>query len=175
MPETSLRPLDMAAIAVYLLSMAGMGLYFARRNTSTEEYFVGNRSFRGWVVGLSMVGTTVSSVTFLAFPGDAFSSDWRNLVTNLTLPFVAIVAVIYFVPLLRRGSLMTAFEYLEMRYGPIVRFYGVVSFLIIQLIRLARILFLMSLPVALLTGRTVTVGDSLRGRVYRVLYNCRRY
>lgn len=152
MPETPLRPLDVAAILAYLSAMAGMGVYFARRNTTTDEYFVGNRSFRGWVVGLSMVGTTISSVTFLAFPADAFSSDWRNLVQNLTLPLVAVVAVIYFVPLLRRDDLVSAFQYLEMRFGTIARLYGVGSFLIIQLIRLARILFLVSLPVQVLTG-----------------------
>ncbi|QDT51873.1 Sodium/glucose cotransporter [Symmachiella dynata] len=152
MTATPLRTLDVVAILAYLLAMAGMGLYFARRNTTTAEYFVGNRSFRGWVIGLSMVGTTISSVTFLAFPADAFSADWRNLVQNLTLPFVAVIAVIYFVPLLRRDDMISAFQYLEMRFGAIARLYGVSSFLIIQLIRLARILFLVSLPVALLTG-----------------------
>ncbi|HTI51109.1 MAG TPA: hypothetical protein VL475_09160, partial [Planctomycetaceae bacterium] len=164
MNSTPLRVLDIAAILIYLAGMAGMGLYFARRNTSTEEYFVGNRSFRGWVVGLSMLGTTISSVTFLAFPGDAFGGDWRNLVSNLTLPLVAVVAIALFIPFFRRGNLTSAFEYLEQRFGPIVRLYGVASFIIVQLIRLARILFLMSLPVALLTGaslQTVIVGTGL--------------
>ena len=158
MTATPLRTLDVVAILAYLLAMAGMGLYFARRNTTTAEYFVGNRSFRGWVIGLSMVGTTISSVTFLAFPADAFSADWRNLVQNLTLPFVAVFAVIYFVPLLRRDDMISAFQYLEMRFGAIARLYGVASFLIIQLIRLARILFLVSLPVALLTGKRLDKG-----------------
>jgi len=152
MPDAHLRPLDVIAIAGYLTAMAAMGLYFARKNTSTEEYFVGNRSFRGWVVGLSMVGTTVSSVTFLAFPADSFSTDWSNLVQNLTLPFVAVIAVIFFVPLLRRGDLTSAFQYLEWRFGTIARLYGVISFLVIQLIRLARILYLVALPVVVLTG-----------------------
>ena len=146
MPETPLRPLDVASIVVYLAAMSVMGVYFARRNTTTDEYFV------GWVVGLSMVGTTISSVTFLAFPADAFSTDWRNLVQNLTLPLVAVVAVIFFVPLLRRDDMVSAFQYLEMRFGAIARLYGVASFLIIQSIRLARILFLVSLPVEVLTG-----------------------
>ncbi len=156
MIATPLRPLDIAAVLAYLLGMAAVGLYFARRNTSTEEYFVGNRSFKGWVIGLSMLGTTVSSVTFLAFPGDAYGSDWRNLVSNLTLPLVAIFAIALFIPFFRHGNLTSAFEYLEQRYGPIVRFYGVASFIVVQLIRLARILFLVSLPVALLTGASLS-------------------
>lgn len=157
MTATTLRPLDLAAILIYLLGMTMVGAYFARRNTSTEEYFVGNRSFRGWVIGLSMVGTMISSVTFLAFPGNAFSSDWSNLVSNLALPFVAILAVVFFAPFYRRSGLISAFEYLNLRFGPLVRLYGVISFLIIQLLRVARILFLMSLPVALLSGAPLPV------------------
>ncbi|MGD9856908.1 MAG: sodium:solute symporter, partial [Planctomycetaceae bacterium] len=95
------RALDAIVIVTYLLGMAGVGLYFSRRNNSTEEYFVGNRSFPGWVIGLSMLGTTISSVTFLAFPGDAYATDWSKLVANLTLPLVAILAIIVFIPFFR--------------------------------------------------------------------------
>ncbi|MGE0374475.1 MAG: sodium:solute symporter [Planctomycetaceae bacterium] len=146
------RALDAIVIVTYLLGMAGVGLYFSRRNNSTEEYFVGNRSFPGWVIGLSMLGTTISSVTFLAFPGDAYATDWSKLVANLTLPLVAILAIIVFIPFFRRGNLTSAFEYLEARYGTTVRFYGVVTFIVAQVFRLARILYLVCLPVQLLTG-----------------------
>ncbi|MBX3439162.1 MAG: sodium:solute symporter [Planctomycetaceae bacterium] len=146
------RMLDVIVIIGYLLGMAGVGLYFARRNNSTEEYFVGNRSFPGWVIGLSMLGTTISSVTFLAFPGDAYATNWSKLVANLTLPLVAILAILVFIPFFRRGNLTSAFEYLEARYGTTVRFYGVLTFIIAQTFRLARILFLVCLPVQVLTG-----------------------
>ena len=56
--------LDQGMLLLYLAGMAGMGLYFARKNRDTEEYFLGGRSFSGWVVGLSMVGTAISSITF---------------------------------------------------------------------------------------------------------------
>ncbi len=147
-----LRTLDAAVIVAYLVGMAGVGLYFARKNDSTEEYFVGNRSFPGWVIGLSMLGTTISSVTFLAFPGDSYATNWSKLVANLTLPIVAVFAIIVIIPFFRRGNLTSAFEYLEARYGTTVRFYGVVTFVVAQLFRLARILFLVCLPIQVLTG-----------------------
>lgn len=155
------RPLDLAAILVYLTLMAGMGIWFSRRNQSTEHYFLGDRNFPGWAIGLSMLGTSISSVTFLAFPAAAFALDWRQLISNLTLPFVAVLAIIVFIPFFRRGNTTSAFEYLGDRYGTIPRLYGTLSFILLQLIRLGKVLFLVSIPVSLLTGwdiRLVIIG-----------------
>ncbi len=58
------RTLDVVAIATYLAIMLAIGIYFSRRNNTTEEYIVGNRAFPGWVIGLSMLGTIVSSTIF---------------------------------------------------------------------------------------------------------------
>jgi len=151
-PQASFRALDALALAGYLAATLGIALYFARRNTSTEEYFVGGRAFPGWVIGLSMLGTIVSSSTFLALPAAAYALDWRQLSVNLALPFVAVLAVVFFIPLFRRGRITSAFEYLGRRYGPVPRYYGAVSFVVMQLIRTAQVLFLVSLPVHLLTG-----------------------
>ena len=92
------RPMDITIIILYLTGMAGLGIWYSRRTRTTEEYFLGDRSFPGWVIGLSMLGTSISSVTFLAFPAAAYTLDWRQLVSNLTLPFVAILAIIVFIP-----------------------------------------------------------------------------
>jgi solute:Na+ symporter, SSS family len=146
------RPLDIAVIVLYLLAMAGLGIWFSRRNKTTEQYFLGDRSFPGWVIGLSMLGTSISSVTFLAFPAAAYTLDWRQLVSNLMLPFIAVLAIIVFIPFFRRGNTTSAFEYLGDRFGPGVRLYGTLSFILLQLIRLAKVLFLVAIPVSLLTG-----------------------
>ena len=153
--EHSIRTLDALAIFVYLLAMLSVGLYFSKKNKTTEEYFVGNRSFPGWVLGLSMLGTIISSATFLALPAAAYVLDWRQLAVNLVLPFVAILAVVLFIPFFRQGGLTTAFEYLGRRYGAVPRFYGTVSFIILQLIRMAQILFLVALPIQFLTGAPI--------------------
>jgi SSS family solute:Na+ symporter len=143
---------DLIAVVLYLALMIGVGLFFARKNKTTEQYFVGNRSFPGWVIGLSMLGTIVSSATFIALPAAAFILDWRQLTVNLMLPFVAVIAVVFFIPFFRRGKMTTAFEYLQARYGTIPRMYGTGSFIVLQLIRMAQVLFLVSLPIQFLTG-----------------------
>ncbi|MEQ8786339.1 MAG: sodium:solute symporter [Pirellulaceae bacterium] len=148
----SFRSLDLAAIVGYLTMMAAMGLWFSRRNQSTEQYFLGGRDFPGWVIGLSMLGTSISSVTFLAFPAAAYALDWRQLVSNLALPLVAVLAIVVFIPFFRRGGATSAFEYLGDRFGPVPRLYGTLSFILLQLIRLGKVLFLVSIPISLLTG-----------------------
>ena len=143
---------DLVAIILFLAGMAGMGLWFARRNTSTEAYFLGNRSFPGWAVGISMLGTSISSVTFLAIPAAAYVLDYRQAVTNLALPFVAVIALIFFIPLFRQGALTSAYEYLEKRFGVLVRSYAALSFLVLQVVRLAMILYLVSIPIEGMLG-----------------------
>ena len=159
----NIRFLDLTAIIIYLAVMAGMAIYFARRNTNTEEYFVGNRGFAGWVIGLSMLGTIVSSATFLALPAAAYALDWRQLAVNFALPVVAVLAVLFFIPLFRRGRTTTAFEYLGLRYGRLPRLYGTVSFIIMQLIRTAQVLFLVALPIQFLTGIPLSVAIIITG------------
>ncbi|MFP4292445.1 MAG: sodium:solute symporter [Cyclobacteriaceae bacterium] len=149
--------LDIVALLLYLLLMLTLGVYFSRRNNSTEEYFVGNRSFKGWVIGLSMLSTSISSITFLAFPAAAFTLDWRQLMSNLMLPLAAVLAILVFIPFFRRGRLTSAFEYLGERFGPVARLYGTISFLVLQVIRIGQILFLVAIPLNLFTGIPIMI------------------
>ena len=153
--EIAIRTPDAVTIAIYVLAMAAAGVYFTRFNRTTEQFFLGDRSFSGWVIGLSMMGTIVSSATFLALPAAAYVLDWRQLSVNLVLPFVAVVAVIVIIPFFRRGKMTSAFEYLGLRYGQVPRLYGTLSFVTLQIIRMAQVLFLVSLPIQFLTGAPI--------------------
>ena len=137
--------IDIITLSGYLLLMAAMGFYFSRKNKNTEEYFVGGRSFPGWAIGLSMVGTSISSITFLAYPADAFKTSWIRFIPNLALPFAIIVASCIFLPFFRRGKCISAYEYLENRFGPSIRLYASLAFMISQLVRVSVILYLVSL------------------------------
>jgi len=172
MNDAVLCGIDVLTITVYLAFMIGVGVYFSRRNRSTETYFVGNRGFAGWALGLSMLGTIVSSATFLALPAAAYVLDWRQFAVNFALPFVAVLAVLVFVPLFRHGRLTTAFEYLGRRYGRVPRLYGTAIFIVMQLIRSAQVLFLMALPIHFLTGLpipAVIVGTGVFVAAYTVI------
>jgi SSS family solute:Na+ symporter len=153
--EINIRPLDIAAVVLYLGGMLAIGAYSARRSRSADNYFVGSRNFPGWVVALSMLATIVSSTTFLALPAAAYVLDWRQLSVNLVVPFVAVFAVVFFIPFFRRAGLTSAFEYLGDRFGVPARIYGTVSFVVLQLIRVAQVLFLVALPLQFLTGAPI--------------------
>lgn len=139
---------NIAVVVLFLLAMAGMGVYFLKRNNSSEEYFLGGRKIPGWALGLSMVGTSISSITFLALPAAAFVLDYRQLTPNLFMPVAALIACWIFIPFFRRGLKTTAYEYLESRYGTGIRIYAALYSLLGQLLRLAIILYLVVLPLS---------------------------
>ncbi len=159
----TLHWLDITALLIYLFGMLAMGVYFSRKNTSTEEYFVGGRSFAGWVIGLSLVGTSISSISFLAYPGDAYKTAWLRYLPNLMLPLGVAIAAYVFLPFFRRGKITSAYQYLEDRFGPSIRVYGAVAFIVGQLVRVSIILYLLSLLIQEMTGLDATTCIVISG------------
>ncbi len=159
----SLSLADIISLSIYFFIILGIGLYFSKKNTNTEEYFVGGRSFSGWVIGLSLVGTSISSITFLAYPADAYKTAWLRYLPNLMLPLAIFIAAYVFLPFFRRGNTITAYEYLENRFGPSIRVYGAVTFIIGQLVRISLILYLLSLLIQELTGLSAEMSIIVSG------------
>ncbi len=152
-----MHPVDISILVLYFIGVLGMGFYFATKSKTTEEYFVAGRSYKGWVLGISMLSTTISSVTFLAFPAAAFALDWRMAVNYITWPVGMVLAVVFFIPFFRHGKATTAFEYLEDRFGPLACLYGVVSFIVLEVMRLGMVLYLVGLAVSSLTGLSLNL------------------
>ncbi|MBT3947922.1 MAG: sodium/solute symporter [Candidatus Marinimicrobia bacterium] len=159
----TLHWIDLTVLIGYLSLVAGMGYYFSKKNISTEEYFVGGRSFSGWVVGLSLVGTSISSVTFLSYPADAYKTTWIRFITTWSMPLGVLIAAYYFLPFFRRNNVTSAYEYLEHRFGPSVRVYGGVTFIFAQLVRVSIILYLVSLLLHEITGFSIVTNILISG------------
>ena len=117
----------------------------------------GGRAFPGWLVGVSLFGATISSITFVAYPADAFKTGYLRYVICITLPFAVLIASRFFVPFFRRGKITSVFEYLESRFGPRVRVYAACVFIISQCFRISLIQFLVALLVHRITGWDVSV------------------
>ena len=144
--------LDIVILVVYFIAMAAIGPICYRRSKTTEGYFVGNRSFPGWLIGLSMFATSISSVTFVAYPADAYKTAYLRLLPCLMLPLGIFIASMVFLPFFRRAHVTSAFEYLEGRFGAKVRVYAAAAFIAGQFLRLSLVLFLVSLLVHEMTG-----------------------
>lgn len=143
---------DLCIIAVYLLSMVLIGIYFSRANKSTEQFTKASGSIPGWAIGLSIYATFLSSNTFLGVPGKAFGSNWNAFVFSISMPFAAWIASKYFVPFYRKTGEISAYTHLENRFGPWARTYTVICFLLTQLARMGSIFFGIALSLQALIG-----------------------
>jgi solute:Na+ symporter, SSS family len=148
---STLSPIDYAIIASYFLALIGVAAYFSKRQTTTEAYFVGGRSVPWWAMGLSLMATLISSITFVAFPGDAFKSNWSGLVPGLAVPLVLLVSAAVVIPFYRHAVGMSAYEYFEKRFGYPARVYSSLSFLLMQLSKMSFVLWLISLALSSMT------------------------
>ncbi len=164
-----IRSADLFVILAYMVGMIAMGLWLTRKSRSVEAYTVAARSLPGWLVGISIVGTYVSSISFLALPGKAYGGNWNAFVLSLSLPIAAMAAVHWFLPLYRRTGLISAYQYLEERLGGWARVYACVSFVLLQLGRVGAILYLVGLVLTRMTGLDITTIIVITGLV-TILY-----
>lgn len=148
----TLRWLDLVVIVIYMAAMALVGLWFARRQTSTERYFVAQRSIPGWAMGISLYATVISSVTFIAYPGAAYAGNWNELVPGLMVVPVLVLAVFLFIPFYRRVVGMSAYEYFGKRFGARTRMFSAVAFACGHFSKLAFVFYLVALTVNSMTG-----------------------
>ncbi|MEW4452996.1 sodium:solute symporter [Bremerella sp. JC817] len=143
---------DITVLIIYLIGVVGLGMWFYRKSRSPEGYMAASRSMSGWVVGLSIFGTYVSSISFLALPGKAFSSNWNALAFSLSLPLAAWVATRWFVPYYRQGDAISAYQHLENRFGVWARSYAAICYLLTQAVRMGSVMYLLALPLHQLLG-----------------------
>ena len=139
-------------VAAYAAAMLGLGWWAKGRIKGTEGFFVGGRAIPGWAVGLSLLGTAISSITFIAYPGSAFSGNWSRLVPGMMLPLTTVVAVYFFVVFYRRSLFVSAYEYFERRFGNWGRSYTSALWSLASIYRMGTILYLISIAIRSFTG-----------------------
>ena len=150
--QTQFLLADKLILVFYFLAVILFGAYFRKKSGTSSGFMIADGKLPSWAVGLSILGTFVSSITFLAYPGQAYNANWDVFLFSLTLPPAALVATFYFIPLYRTRVKISAYEYLEQRFGPWARIYGSISFMLGSLARIGMILFLVSLVLHQLTG-----------------------
>ncbi len=148
--------LDTAVLITYVAGVTAFGCLFYRKSSTAEGFTSAKGRLSGWVVGLSIFGTYLSSISFLALPGKAYSSNWNALAFSLSLPLAAYVATRWFIPLYRSSGDISAYAYLERRFGVWARLYAMIFYLLTQLARVGTILFLVALALERLTGWDIT-------------------
>ena len=144
----SIRTGDLITLTTYLAGTLALGLWVARKTKTTEGYFLGGRKMPGWAVGISMLGTAISSITFFAYPGSAYDGNYSRIVPNLSLPIGAVAAIFIFVPFYRQAGYVSAYTFFERRFGLWARVYVCIMASLGQIWRMGLVLYLLSIAVA---------------------------
>lgn len=144
--------LDWIVLIAYFVGVMGLGLFFWKRSGSSEEFTAGGRSLPGWLCGLSIFATFLSSISYLALPGKSFVDNWNPFVFSLSIPIAAIFAIRYFMPLYRNAGEVSAYALLEKRFGVWARLYASGFYLLFQIARIGVVMYLMALPMAVIFG-----------------------
>lgn len=155
--------LDIVIVGIYVLGVASFGASFYFTNKSAAEFTHGGGRIPAWVLGMSIFATFVSSISFLALPGKAYQSDWNAFVFSLTLPVATLIAVRLFVPLYRSINSVSAYAYLEQRFGAWARVYASSCYLLTQLARVGSILYLLGVSLGALLGFDITIVIIITG------------
>lgn len=153
--KARLGPFNSAVLVVYLCGLLVMGVYFSRREKSTDDFFLAGRRVPWWAAGMSIFGTQLSAITFMAIPAKTYATNWVYFLVNMSIVLIAPVVVFLYLPFFRRLDLTTAYEYLERRFNLPVRLFGSSAFILFQLGRMGIVLFLPSLALSAVTGMNI--------------------
>jgi SSS family solute:Na+ symporter len=142
-------------LIIFLLFTGGIvvfGCSFFNKKASSDDFTSAGRSLPGWVVGMSIFSTYVSSISYLGYPGKAYAGDWNAFVFSVSIPIASFFAAKYFVPFYRSMGSVSAYSFLEQRFGAWARLYASACYLLTQIARMGSILFLLALPMNILMG-----------------------
>jgi SSS family transporter len=160
---------DATVLSLYLLAMLAVGGFFAFRNESTDDFFRGGQRVPWFVAGLSIFATMLSSITFMAIPAKAYATDWVYFPVNMMVLVVTPLVVGMFLPFFRKIDATSAYEYLEKRFNRSVRLFASGSFVLFQVGRMAVVLYLSALALAVITPLSEEQSILLMG-VLSILY-----
>jgi solute:Na+ symporter, SSS family len=148
----NLHPIDISIILVFLLVTLYFGFRFSRNQNTTSNYFLAKGRVPSWALGISLLATLISSVTFLAYPGEGYTSNWILLVQGLMVPIVLLGTIWFIVPLYRKVIGLSTYEYFEKRFGVFARYYSSLAFVLRQFSGMGTVLFLLALALSKMMG-----------------------
>ena len=167
-----MNTIDLIIFLIFTLGVVVFGCSFYKKDNTSAEFTQAGRSLPGWVVGMSIFATYVSSISYIGYPGKAFASNWNAFVFSLSIPVASYFAARYFVPFYRKGGSVSAYTFLEDRFGRWARLYASACYLLTQIARMGSILYLLAVPMHILMGwnlHMVIIATSVAIIIYSML------
>lgn len=163
-----MNSLDWIILFASQLLIVGYGIWRSRKNANTGDYYKG--SGMGWLtVGISVMATQASAITFLSAPGQAFSDGMRFVQFYLGLPIAMIIISETAVPLYKKLNVYTAYEYLENRFNVKVRVLAALLFLLHRGLAAGFTIFAPSLVISAVLGWDIVLCNIVIGSIV-ILY-----
>ena len=144
--------LDWVVLVGYLVAIVSFGLWAGRGNRRIDDFFLAGRRMRWWAVGLSVMATQISAITFVGTTGQAYTDGMRFLVFYFGLPFAMVTLCLTVVPFFYRARVITAYEYLEKRFDSRTRTLTSLLFLMSRGLSMGVTLYAPSLVLSVILG-----------------------
>ena len=127
---SKLHVVDWIILSVTLISIVSYGTYVTRKNENVTDYLKGGSDSKWWTIGLSVMATQASAITFLSTPGQAFHSGMGFVQFYFGLPIAMVIICVVFIPIYHKLKVYTAYEFLEGRFDLKTRSLAAILFLI---------------------------------------------
>lgn len=162
-PRNGLEWLDLLAVAIYLIVTMVIVLWSSRRQSSTSEFFLGGRRMPWMAVGLSVLATLMSSISYMGVPGEMIKNGMTMFAQYLALPFSVAVVFYLWMPFFMRLRFTSAYEYLERRFDVRIRIIGSLLFLLLRMGWMSMVMYVGSLALTQMVQTLVpeTLADPL--------------
>lgn len=170
-PHAAMAALDYVMVVGYLVITAWIVWYTSRHQQDTEEFFLGGRRLPWFAVGLSIMATLLSTISYLGIPGEMIKHGVAILWMYLAFPLAMFVVIPFFIPFFMRLKLTSAYEYLEHRFDYRVRLMASCMFFLLRLGWIAMVMFAGSTAIASMTDQNLYVVIALMG-VAATIYTC---
>ena len=150
--------LSWAILIAYVLLNLLLGWVLSKRVSTAEDFYLGRRMTPWWAIGISVIATYVSALSFLGGPAWSYSESLAVIAIHLNYPIVVFVVITLFLPFFFNSGVASIYDYMEHRFGPASC--AVISgvFLISQALTSAAILYATSLVIEFITGIDVKVA-----------------
>ncbi len=136
-----LEVLDYVAVVVYGLATLAIAWWFGRGKKNVDDFFVGSRRVHWFAVGISILATMLSTLTYLGAPGEMIKHGVGLFIGYLSIPLSALVITLLWIPFYMRLRLTNAYEYLERRFSPAARLTGASLFILLRLGWMSMVIF----------------------------------
>ena len=163
--ETHFGLANWTVLALYLLAMLGMGIYFMQRENGADDFFKGGGRIPWWAAGISIYATMLSAITYMAIPAKAYATDWTYYPMLWMIPIVGFPVIWYYLPYFRRLKAASAYAILEERFNLATRLMASTLFCIFMVARMALVMYLPSLALTAVTGIDIYLCIILMGLV----------